>query len=300
MHIFGLLKGLVLGISTSFLVFISTILLFIYNVVLSPFKRVSKSIYSPNTILITGANSGIGKSLAEQYAKPGKTLILLGRDVTRLTEVKAICEKKGATVVTKSLDVTEKEALSEFIVSVDQKYKIDLVIANAGVSAATLGADHRDIQNYINKLFDINVYGVFNTIMPLIPIFKARQEGQIALVSSLSCYLSTKAAYASSKAAITHLGLCLRSDLSSYNIKVNVIAPPYVKTPMTDKNNYHMPLMMSSDEFAAFTMNALARDEPVIAPMLPYFGTWLLHILPPVLSAILSEKPVRKSVEKRD
>jgi len=294
----GLLKGLLLGVSTSLLLLLSSILLFIYNLVLSLFKPVPKNISSPNTILITGANSGIGKALAEEYAKPGKTLLLVGRNQERLNEVKGNCEKKGATVVTQSIDVTEKEKLSEFILTNDKKYKIDLVIANAGVTAATLGADVRDIPSYIYTLYDINVNGVFNTIMPLIPVFKERQQGQIALMSSLMSYLPTAAAYSSSKAAITHLGVCLRSDLSSAGIKVNVVAPPYVKTPMTDKNNFSMPLLMTAEDFAAFTVKALARDEPVIAPILPYFGGWLLHIIPPALSAILNERAVRKRTKK--
>jgi len=280
------LEGLTIGLLGPILAYIFSVILFLYNLFPS-FKSLPKSIQNPTTILITGANSGIGQSLAESYAKEGRTLILTGRNEDRLKVVQQICEKKGATVEIKSIDVTDKENLSNFIVSMDEKYNIDLVIANAGVSAETLGHHPAEIQNYIYTLYDINVYGVLNTIIPLIPRFKSRQQGQIGIVSSLMCYVPAGAAYASSKAAVTHLALSLRSDLSSSNVRVNLIAPSFTKTPMTDKNKVQMPLMMSADKFAALVISGLSRDDPFIAPYVPYLASYILHSIPPALSAIL-------------
>lgn len=294
MAVFSAIKGFGLAFITSTLVLILSALLFVYNLLRSFFTSPPKFVRDPTTILITGASSGIGKALADEYSKPGKTIILLGRDESRLADTKKICEKKGARVVTKSIDVTDREGLKKFLVSTDEQYKIDLVVANAGVSQGTLGVNISEIQDYIYTLYDININGVLNTIMPLMPAFKARRQGQIAIVSSLMSYVPNSSAYSSSKAALTSLGLSMRSDFSSYNIHVSVIAPPYVRTPMTDKNKFSMPLIMTAESFAAFAKQGLAADEPIVCPFLPYFATWLLHCIPPSLSSILLQRAPKR------
>ena len=97
---------------------------------------------SPQTILITGASSGIGKALAASYAQRGKTLILIGRDARRLEDAAAECRSFGAVVEIGAIDVRDSEKVREFILRMDERHKIDLLIANAGVSAVgALGSD---------------------------------------------------------------------------------------------------------------------------------------------------------------
>jgi len=291
-----LVKGLTIGLLNGFLLSIASVVLFIYNLIF--LNKLPKNVISPSTILITGANSGIGKALAERYAKQGKTLILVGRDEGRLKEVQQICEKKGATVVIKSVDVTDKDKMASFITSADNTYKIDLVIANAGVSPESLGFHPAEIQNYVYTMYDINVFGVLNTIVPVIPLFKERKQGQIAVVSSIAAYAPKTSAYASSKAAVTQLGLALRSDLSSSNIRVSVIVPPFVRTPMTDKNKFSMPFIMNADDFVAVVQQGLSKDDPVISPYFMYLATFFLHSIPPALSAILFKRSPAKRAKK--
>jgi NAD(P)-dependent dehydrogenase (short-subunit alcohol dehydrogenase family) len=102
----------------------------------------------PQTILITGASSGIGKALAASYAQEGKTLILIGRDARRLEDAAAECRSFGAFVEIGAIDVRDSEKMREFILKMDERHRIDLLIANAGVSAiVSKGGNNRVRRN---------------------------------------------------------------------------------------------------------------------------------------------------------
>jgi len=264
-------------------------LLFIGNIV-SSFLFPSP-LSEPKTVLITGASSGIGKALSLQYARKGVTLILLGRDKSRLQETANLCTKEGATVITKTLDLTDREALKEFLVGADERHHIDLVIANAGVNSETLGKGSTAFEEHVYELYDVNIYGVLNTITPLIPRFKARRQGQISIVSSLMAYVITEGAYASSKACATHMGHCLRVELAPYNVQVNVIAPPYVPTPMTVKRlkgrrNF---MIMDADDFAVLVQKQISENRAIVSHFIVYALSWLYHLLPPTLLDVVSQ-----------
>ena len=178
------------------------------------------------SILITGATSGIGEALAVHYAQPGVTLSLTGRNRQALQETERKCAAKGAKVYTKAIDVTDRDALSSWIHEVDQKDPIDMVFANAGVTENTTNTVN-DLEAAARTVFDINVTGVFNTIFPVIPAMKERGYGQVVLLSSLASFgaLNNSAAYCASKAAIRVYGDGLRTDLLRYGIHVNVVCP---------------------------------------------------------------------------
>jgi short-subunit dehydrogenase len=264
------------SIALSFLLTIASVL---YSLVTRP------SLPEPKTILITGSSSGIGKNLAEQYAKEGVTLILLGRNQERLNEVAELCQSKRARVFVKAIDITDKKEMKEYIQEAERKYKIDLIIANAGVNSATLGKEGRPTDEFIYELYDANITGVLNTIVPVIPLFKAKKQGQIVIVSSLMTYVVDKGAYASSKACVTHLGQCLRLELAPFNVHVNVVAPPFVPSQMTAKFIHKQPkfLVMQPDAFAALVQQQLAENRPIVAPFLPFATVVLLHTIPPAL-----------------
>eukprot|EP00026_Physarum_polycephalum_P014147 Phypoly_transcript_14626.p1 GENE.Phypoly_transcript_14626~~Phypoly_transcript_14626.p1 ORF type:complete len:319 (-),score=53.20 Phypoly_transcript_14626:24-938(-) len=248
----------------------------------------------PKTILITGGSSGIGKSLAEQYAKQGITLILLGRDQRRLQEVANLCQSKGACVFTKSIDITNRENMEDFIQEAETKYKIDLIVANAGVNSETLGKPNAPTEDLVYELFDANITGVLNTIVPIIPLFKAKKQGQIAIVSSLMAYIVDKGPYAASKACVTHLGQCLRLELEHHNIQVSVIAPPYIPSKMTEKLIHKQPkfLIMGAEDFAALVQQQLAENRPIISPFKMFTPALLPHYIPPALFEFINRNSV--------
>ena len=164
---------------------------------------------------------------------------------------------------------------------------IDLVIANAGVSEETLGAA-RDVAAATRGVFDINVTGVFNTVLPLLPRMKARGAGQIAIMSSLagSAGMPGAVAYSASKVAVRSWGEGLRGLLYRDGVFVNVICPGFVRSPMTSHvPESHMPMLWDLNPAVDLMVAALARDEPVLQfPGLFHAFVWALAVgLPPGL-----------------
>jgi len=248
----------------------------------------------PKTILITGASSGIGKALAESYAEAGTTLLLTGRDMGRLTETAQICTAKGATVETAVIDVTEATALKTKILSWDDAHPIDLVIANAGISGGMKKGQDADPGRF-DAIIATNINGAFNTVNPLIPRMIARQGGHIALMSSLAGFrgMPTAPAYSVSKVAVRAYGDALRPILAEDNIDLTLIHPGFVKTPLTDANDFPMPFLMEVEEAAMIIRRGLNARKPVIAfPWLMYALCWLLGVLPRRIGdLILSHAP---------
>lgn len=251
------------------------------------------------TILITGASSGLGKHLALTYATEGTTLLLHGRDKTRLHEVATQCSEKGAQVVEGIFDVTDRDATAQWITAQDTKTPIDIVIANAGISGGTGGGMMSgETPEQSHNIFAVNVNGVLNTIHPLIPRMQSRKSGQIAVMSSLAGFRGLPGApsYSASKVAVRSYGEALRVYLKKEGIRVNVICPGFIKTPMTDANNFSMPMLMTPEKAAAKIKKGLAKNKGRIAfPFLMYFGIWLLSCLSPTVSDPILERLPEKN-----
>lgn len=233
------------------------------------------------SILITGASSGIGAALAIQYASPGITLYLLGRDAARLDAVVAQCRARGAQVACASVDVTDKEGMAGAIARMDDASSIDLVIANAGISSGSF--EGHETVAMAEQVFAVNFAGVIHTIHPLIERMKARKRGHIAIMSSLAgiCALPSAPAYSASKAAVRVYGDALRGMLAPYNIAVSVICPGWISTPLTDKNTFPMPFIMPVKRAVHIIMRNLGKKKSRIAfPLRLYVALCILAVLP--------------------
>jgi len=153
-------------------------------------------IQHPRSILITGASSGIGAALAMSYAAPGVHLALSGRNEERLAEVAIACRTVGAEAAPQTVDVRDREAMIRWINDVDAATPLDLVVANAGVSAGTGtgGSDGSlftgESEDQMREIFAVNLHGVLNTVWPVITPMRTRGKGQIAIVSSLAGFLT--------------------------------------------------------------------------------------------------------------
>lgn len=247
-------------------------------------------------ILITGASSGIGAALAEAYAEDGVFLALTGRDEARLHTVVTQCQTRGAQVQSAQIDVTDAPALAEWIAEVDQTHPLDLVIANAGISAGS-GRAGIESAEQMRQVFDVNLHGVLNTILPAIEKMQPRGSGQIALMGSLAGFrgLPGAASYAASKAAIRSLGESLRLDLTPYGIRINTLCPGFVETHLTAKNRFPMPFLMSADQAARIIKRGLERNKARIAfPWPTFWAARMLGLLPLPLSDFLLKRAPRK------
>lgn len=245
----------------------------------------------PRHIVITGASSGIGKALALACAKPEACLYLSGTNETRLQEIAGTCRNRGAAVQERILDVTDRTAMQTWIMEIDRNNPIDLIIANAGISGGIDGSvmEHEDPAQ-IRRIFDVNLQGVINTIDPALPAMIKRGRGQIAVMSSLAGFRGWPGApsYCASKAAVKVYGEGLRGALKNSGVKINVICPGFVRTPMTDKNKYPMPFLISSEKAAQIIIKGLKSNKGRISfPWQTAFFAWLFGCLPDRISGNL-------------
>lgn len=235
----------------------------------------------PTSILITGASSGLGEALARHYAQPRRQLFLSGRDGGRLDSVARACRDAGAEVHTRVLDVTDRAAMAAWIGECDAVRALELVIANAGISAGTGLGGESDAQT--RAIFAVNLDGVLNTVLPAVELMRPRRVGQIALMSSLASFrgMPGAPAYCASKAAVRVWGEGLRGELARDNIRVSVICPGFVRSRMTAANDFPMPFLMDAPRAAAIMARGLAANRGRIGYPWPMAAlSWLTAALP--------------------
>lgn len=251
---------------------------------------------TPGTILITGASSGIGEALARRYAGTGRTLFLSGRDQGRLEAVCARCRDQGAEATGETIDVADRGAMADWIERADRQAGLDLVVANAGISAGSSGRGESAAQ--ARAVFSTNLDGVLNTVHPALAAMRARGRGQIALVSSMAAYLplSGAPAYAAAKTAVRNYGLALRADAAADGIGISVICPGFVVSRITARNDFPMPFLMEADRAAGIIVRGLARDRALIAfPWQMRLALATAAALPASLTLWLAGKLPRKA-----
>lgn len=252
------------------------------------------------TILITGSSSGLGYELALQYSNPHNRLILIGRNHAQLDKIANLCINEGAEVHILSVDVRDKVKMSEYLTRFCHQYGIDIAIACAGVSAGTLDGPER--QSQVEIIFDTNVNGVLNTVMPLLPHMIARRKGSIVIISSMAGLvgISSAPSYSASKACIRVFGEALRGYLKQYNVHTTVVIPGYIKTPMTDVNNFPMPFIISAKKAAKKIINAVDSNRGIVAfPTITYIILKCLSCLPnQLINYINSKIPGKPAFEK--
>lgn len=227
---------------------------------------------SGRVTVITGASSGIGAALARRLAAaPDAVLGLIGRDGARLDAVAQSCRGLGARVTAAIIDTRDRAALAQWLRAFDDAQPIDCVVANAGVSAGSLAGGHPERGDQVYDVFDINLTGTLNLVLPMLPVMQARQRGQIVLVSSLSAFapLPDAAAYSASKAAMLTFGLALRQFVRRDGVRVNVVCPGFVTTPMSREFRGWKPFEITAEDAAARITRGMDRDRGLIAFPVP-------------------------------
>ena len=254
------------------------------------------------TVVITGASSGIGRALALRYARDGARLGVLGRDEGRLGEVEAECRKLGADVRSGAVDVRDRKGMRAWLEDFDAAWPVDVVIANAGIMAGSPGDGEVELAQASHAVIETNVIGVLNSIHPLLPRMISRGRGQIGIISSLAGYipLSDSPSYCASKAAVLNYGLALRGAVEGKGVRVSVVCPGYVATPMMAQETGWKPFEMTAETAADRALRGLEANRAVIAfPAILAAMSWIGGILPDRLRR-LTARPFGFTVASRD
>ncbi len=242
-------------------------------------------------VFITGASSGIGEALATEYAKryenTDSTIGLVARRSEHLQKLQSkLQETYKVNCAIYPLDVRNHQALALAATGFMQQYGTpDIVIACAGVSRGTLTEHVEDIAAF-QAIMDINVMGLVHTFQPFIAAMRKVGQGQLVGVASVAGIrgLPGAGAYSASKAAAISYLESLRVEMAPDNIAVTTIAPGYIRTPMTDVNQYKMPFLMNADVFADKFANAVENKRRFC--VIPWQMGWiarLMRLIPPFI-----------------
>lgn len=198
-------------------------------------------------IWITGASSGIGRALALKFANEGWQVAASARREDLLNKI----AESNKNISPFPLDVTDKEKCKEIFENIKNKYQnIDICFFSTGTWDPK---KEKDIDiDQMKKVMEVNFFGTLNCIKAVEQYFKQRNSGHISIVSSIAGYrgLPNSTGYGASKAALNNLAESLYFDFGRNNVRVSLVSPGFIKTPMTDKNQFKMPFLKTA-EFAA-------------------------------------------------
>jgi short-subunit dehydrogenase len=227
--------------------------------------------FANQVAVITGASSGIGHALTRALAAQGCKVGLVARRAEHLAALATTIEHTGGTATWAAADVADRgQTLAAIGELAGRLGPVDLLVANAGVGAPTVVEPALNTAD-VEKMFRVNVLGVVYSIEAVLPAMLQRRRGHIAAVSSVAGYkgLPGEWGYSASKAAVINLMEGLRIQLRDLGIAVTTICPGFVKTPMTEVNQFHMPFVLEADEAARRILRALARRKKVYNFPLP-------------------------------
>ena len=196
------------------------------------------------TIWITGGSTGIGKALAIKFANKGWNVAISARRIELLDEL----SNKYENISSFQLDVTDKLKCKEVFNNIKNKYEnVDICFFSTGTWDPK---KEREIDvEQIEKVFKINFFGTLNCIKSVEDHFRNKKDGIITIVSSIAGYkgLPNSTGYGPSKAALNNLAESLYFDFGRYGVRVCLVSPGFIKTPMTDKNNFKMPFLKTPE-----------------------------------------------------
>ncbi len=208
-------------------------------------------------VWITGASSGIGKAVAEKFAKEGWKVAISARRREILEEM-----SNNDKIFSYPLDVTNQDQVNNTFNKIIEDFGgLDLCIFSSGTydPKNEKSIDVDKIKNVIN----VNFIGVVNCVKSVEKNFKQKKSGQISIVSSIAGYrgLPNSSGYGPSKAALTNFAESIYFDFKKFNVNVSIISPGFIKTPLTDKNEFSMPFLETPEFAAKKIYNGLTKNK---------------------------------------
>lgn len=238
----------------------------------------SRFLAEPSNVWLTGATSGIGEALARQLIREGHSLVVTGRRQSALDELASL---DAARVRTAPADTTDTGELARVGSILDSGEPIDIAILNAG-TCEYLDIEHFDSE-LIGRNIDTNVMGTVRSIEQALPrLRRTRRLGRpaaLVIVGSSAWWFPFARAegYGASKAALAYLAHSLRADLAREGIDVFLVSPGFVKTPLTDRNDFPMPFLVTAENAAKQIINGVKKGRHNIE--FPRRFTWTLRLL---------------------
>ena len=226
-------------------------------------------------VWITGASSGIGKALAIKFVNEGWQVAASARRENLLQELNS----NNSNIHSFPLDVKDESEAKKVFQDIVEKFKtVDICVFCTGIHDPD--AEKKLSTEKIREIMETNFFGTLNCIMAANSYFREKKSGHIAVVSSAAAYRGLPAAsgYCASKSALTSLAESLYFDFKRYGVRVSVISPGFIKTPMTDKNKFPMP-MIKSPEYAAKKIFIGLTKKNVFEIHFPVAFTMLMKLL---------------------
>jgi short-subunit dehydrogenase len=220
------------------------------------------SYWQDKVVMVTGASSGIGRSVAVELARRGARLGLIARRTEKLQEIVGEIESLGGQALALTGDVQDAKAVRTAANRFREEFGvIDVLIANAGIGTTKDAAELRASE--VADVINVNVIGAANSVAAVVPEMVATGRGQLVVISSLAAYrgLPKSAAYCASKAAVSAFFESLRLDLQPRGIEVTIIHPGFIKTPLTAGRHAQMPFLMELDVAVEKILRAIEKKK---------------------------------------
>lgn len=242
----------------------------------------SSSAGSRPVCFITGASSGLGEGLAKALARDGWAVGLAARRRDCLARIAETIEKDGGVAGIYPCDVSDRvQVLAAVDHCIEELGPVGLLVANAGISINTRVEVFDSSE--VERVMSTNFLGAVYATEAVLPDMLKRDSGQIVAVSSIAGFagLPLSAAYSASKGAMTNFFESLRIDLRKTGVDVTVLAPGFVKTPMTGHNRHAMPFLMDLDSAVDLMVKGIkGRRKFLTFPWQLAAVAWAARILP--------------------
>lgn len=242
---------------------------------------------------VTGAGQGIGRALARRLAYQDWIVCASARTFKDLESLKSECP--DGSVRNYVLDVSDEIATQAVLNDIDADVGVpDLAVLNAGTHIPVM-AENLSVEPF-RQLMEVNYMGTVHGLLGVLKMMRPIGAGHVAIVSSLAGYrgLPSAAAYGPSKAALINMCEALRPEIETFGIKLQLINPGFVKTPLTDRNDFEMPFLISVEQAIDYILSGFETDRFEIAfPTRFAIFMSILRILPNSLFLAITRRMLK-------